>query len=194
MATDVKNWDRTASNAELVDGALAGDSEAWNELVRRYDGPLHRVAQSFSLDRAAADDAVQTAWLRLVERLDTLHDPQGVGAWLTTTLRRHIIGVLRRRGRGPSLVGLDCQDLPSADRTPEDLVAARDRDARTRAAMGALPARSRTLLTLLMSSPQRSYGEVSQTLGMPLGSIGPTRARSLRQLRGQLEAVGINGA
>ena len=194
MATDVKQWDRTASNAALVDGALAGDRDAWNELVRRYDGPLHQVARSFRLDQAAADDAVQTAWLRLVERLDTLHDPQGVGAWLTTTLRRHIVSTFRSRGRGPHLVGLDGQDLPSADNLPEDLVAARDRDARTRAAMHRLPARSAALLTLLMASPERSYGEVSASLGIPLGSIGPTRARGLRQLRGELEAVGINGA
>jgi len=194
MATDVKQWDRTASNAELVDGALAGDRDAWNELVRRYDGPLHQVAQSFRLDRAAADDAVQTTWLRLVERLDTLHDPQGVGAWLTTTLRRHIVSTFRSRGRAPHLVGLGGQDLPSAGNLPEDLVADRDRDARTRAAMHRLPARSAALLTLLMASPERSYGEVSTTLGIPLGSIGPTRARGLRQLRGELEAVGINGA
>jgi len=194
MATDVKQRDRTASNAELVDGALAGDRGAWNELVRRYDGPLHQVAQSFRLDRAAAYDAVQTAWLRLVERLDTLHDPQGVGAWLTTTLRRHIVSTFRSRGRAPHLVGLDGQDLPSAGQLPEDLVADRDRDARTRAAMHRLPARSAALLTLLMASPERSYGEVSTTLGIPLGSIGPTRARGLRQLRGELEAVGIDGA
>jgi len=194
MATDVKQWDRTASNAELVDGALAGDRDAWNELVRRYDGPLHQVAQSFRLDRAAADDAVQTTWLRLVERLDTLHDPQGVGAWLTTTLRRHIVSTFRSRGRAPHLVGLGGQDLPSAGNLPEDLVADRDRDARTRAAMHRLPARSAALLTLLMASPERSYGEVSTTLGIPLGSIGPTRARGLRQLRGELEAVGIDGA
>jgi DNA-directed RNA polymerase specialized sigma24 family protein len=57
-----------------------------------------------------------------------------------------------------------------------------------------LPARRAALLTLLMASPARSYGEVSKTLGIPLGSIGPTRARSLRQLRGELEAVGIDGA
>jgi RNA polymerase sigma factor (sigma-70 family) len=194
MATDVKQWDKSASNAELVDGALTGERDAWNELVRRYDGPLHQVAQSFRLDRAAADDAVQTTWLRLVEHLGTLHDPQGVGAWLTTTLRRHIVSTLRSRGRGPSLVGLDYLDVPSADSLPEDLVATSDRDARTRAALRRLPARSRMLLTLLMNSQARSYGEVSKALGMPLGSIGPTRARSLRLLRTELKAVGIDGA
>jgi RNA polymerase sigma factor (sigma-70 family) len=194
MATDVRQWDKSASNAELVDGALAGDSEAWNELVRRYDGPLHHVAQSFRLDRAAADDAVQTAWLKLVEHLDTLHDPQSVGAWLTTTLRRHIVSTLRSSGRSPHMVGLDYQEMPSADNLPDDLVATRDRDARTRAALNRLPTRARMLLTLLMASPANSYGEVSKALGMPLGSIGPTRARSLGLLRTELKAVGIDGA
>jgi RNA polymerase sigma factor (sigma-70 family) len=194
MTTDVRNWDKSASNAELVDGALAGERAAWNELVRRYDGPLHHMAQSFRLDRAAADDAVQTTWLRLVEHLDTLHDPQGVGAWLTTTLRRQIAETFRRRGRRPHLVGLGDVDVPSTDNLPEDLVTVHDRDARTRAALRRLPARSRKLLTLLMTSPANSYGEVSKALGMPLGSIGPTRARSLHLLRGELEAVGIDGA
>jgi RNA polymerase sigma factor (sigma-70 family) len=184
--------DESASNAALVDGALAGEREAWNELVRRYDGPLHHVARSFRLDGAAADDAVQTAWLRLVEHLDTLHDPQCVGAWLTTTLRRHILSTLR--ARGPQLVGLDHVDLPATDNLPDDLAAAHDRDARTRAALGRLPARSRKLLTLLMTSQANSYGAVSKALGMPLGSIGPTRARSLQLLRGELKAVGIDGA
>jgi RNA polymerase sigma factor (sigma-70 family) len=194
MAIDGGHWDAAATNAELVHGALAGERDAWNELVRRYDGPLHQVAQSFRLDRAAADDAVQTAWLRLVEHLDTLHDPQAVGAWLTTTLRRHIVSTLRSSGRGPHLVGLDDQELASGDNLPDDLVAVRDRDARTRAALHRLPTRSRVLLTLLMTSPTRSYGEVSKALGMPLGSIGPTRARSLHLLRTELESVGIDGA
>jgi DNA-directed RNA polymerase specialized sigma24 family protein len=111
-----------------------------------------------------------------------------------TTLRRHIVSTLRSRGRGPCLVELDEQDVPSADSLPEDLAAARDRDVRTRAALHRLPARSRALLTLLMASPAHSYCEVSETLGMPVGSIGPTRRRSLHLLRGELEAVGIDGA
>jgi RNA polymerase sigma factor (sigma-70 family) len=194
MTTEVTIWDQTATNAGLVSGALAGDGDAWNELVRRYDGLLHHVARSFRLDGASADDAVQTAWLRLVEHLGTLHDPERVGAWLVTTLRRHILSTLRSDGRGPRVVGLGDADLPSSDSLPDDLVAARDRDDRTRAALRRLPARSRRLLTLLMTSPAHSYGEVSAALGMPLGSVGPTRMRSLDLLRGELKAVGIDGA
>jgi RNA polymerase sigma factor (sigma-70 family) len=191
MTTDVYPGEQTTTAAELVRAALAGDSDAWEGLFHRYDASLHRVARSFRLDKAAADDAVQTTWLRLVEHLDTLREPERIGAWLVTTLRRHIISTLRGRGREPCLVAVDDTDLIAPDRSPEELVTARDTDTQTRAALCRLPTRSRRLLTLLMESPAPSYGQVSAELSMPVGSIGPTRARSLSMLRRELETVGI---
>jgi RNA polymerase sigma factor (sigma-70 family) len=184
---------QTATNAELVRGALARDCDSWEDLVRRYNGSLYRVARSFRLDQSATDDAVQTTWLSLVEHLGTLRNPDGVGAWLRTTLRRHITSMFRSRGRGPGFVGLDGLDIPDPGRSPEDEVTAADQGARVRAALGRLPARDRQLVTLLMDSARPSYGKVSAELRIPVGSIGPTRARSLNRLRHELEAVGIDG-
>jgi RNA polymerase sigma factor (sigma-70 family) len=183
------NAEQAATNAELVRGALAGDSDSWDSLVRRHNGSLYGVARSFHLDKAAADDAVQEAWLRLVEHLGTIRDPDRVGAWLVTTIRRHIISTFRH---GPQLVGLNGDDVPDRGRSPEEEVTAGDRDARMRAALRRLPARDRHLLALLMTSRRPSYGKVSAELGMPVGSIGPTRARCLERLRRELEADGID--
>ncbi len=180
--------EQAATNAELVRGALAGNSESWDSLVRRHNGSLYCVARSFQLDKAAADDAVQTAWLRLVEHLGTLREPDRVGAWLVTTIRRHIMSTFR----GPNLVWLDGADVPDPGRSPEDEVTASDRDARVRAALQRLPARDRQLLTLVMASRRPSYTKLSAELHMPVGSIGPTRARCLQRLRRELEAEGMD--
>ena len=180
------------TNAELVHGALAGDSDSWDRLVRRHNRSLYCVTRSFRLDKAAAEDAVQTTWLRLVEHLGTLREPDRVGAWLVTTIRRHIISTFRDRARGPYLVGLDGTDVPDPARSPEEEVTAGDRDARMRAALRRLPARDRQLLTLLMATRRPSYGKVSAELGMAVGSIGPTRARCLARLRRELEADGVD--
>jgi len=106
MTTDGKTAEHTLTSAELVRDALAGDGDAWEKLVRRYDSSLRRAARSFRVDPATADDAVQTTWLRLVEHLDSLRDPERVGSWLLTTLRRQIISVLSAPGQAPRLVGL----------------------------------------------------------------------------------------
>ncbi len=191
MTTDGKTAEQALTSAELVRGALAGDGDAWEKLVRRYDGSLRRAARSFRVDPATAEDAVQTTWLRLVEHLDSLRDPDRVGSWLLTTLRRQLSSVLSAPGRGPRLVGLADTDPAAPDRSPEELVTAQDLGDRTKAALNRLPARNRALLTLLAA--ELSYDEVSTELRMPVGSIGPIRARSLRLLRRELAAVGIDG-
>jgi RNA polymerase sigma factor (sigma-70 family) len=192
MTEDGKNTDQTATNAELVRGALTGDRDAWERLVRRHDAALHRVARSFRVDQATAEDAVQTAWLRLVEHMDALREPERVGSWLITTVRRQISATAPHYRRGPRLVGLDGADPAGPDRSPEELVTEGELGVQTKAALGRLPARNRTLLTLLMES-DLSYREVSAMLHMPVGSIGPVRARSLDLLRRELAAVGIDG-
>jgi RNA polymerase sigma factor (sigma-70 family) len=192
MTEDRKNTDQTTTNAELVEAALSGDRDAWERLVRRYDTALHRVARSFRVDQATADDAVQTTWLRLVEHLDSLRDPDRLGSWLITTVRRQIIAAVSHHRRGPGVVGLDGTDPAGTDRSPEELVTEDELSVQTKAALGRLPARNRTLLTLLVES-ELSYREVSAMLHMPVGSIGPVRARSLDLLRRELAAVGIDG-
>ena len=177
--------------AELVASAAAGEPAAWDALVDRYAGLLWSVARGFRLDQADAADAVQTAWLRLLEHLDALRDPEHVGAWLATTVRRECLRQLRRSGRERPT---EETDLDVVDLTAEPLEAGLVRAESTAELVGALgriPEPCRRLLRVLMADPPPSYEEVSAALEMPIGSIGPTRGRCLNRLRQELSPSGI---
>ncbi|MGP0023485.1 MAG: RNA polymerase sigma factor [Streptosporangiaceae bacterium] len=176
---------------EVVRRALEGQPDAWETLVGHYQGYLYRVARSFRLDKPTCDDVVQTTWLRLLEHASTVRDPGRVGAWLVTTLRRHIFSVLRSHGPGFAPAGLGVMDLPDPGRSPEQEVTASDRAARISVALRRLPAPDRELLALLMDSSW-SYRAVSAELNLPVGSIGPKRARSLERLHRELDTVGVD--
>jgi RNA polymerase sigma factor (sigma-70 family) len=113
-----------AAPADLVRAAAAGDARAWDELVRRYTGLLWSICRDHRLERAdAADaaDAVQLTWLRLLERLNSLHDPARVGGWLATTCRHECLAVIRRTRRtSPSTETVELRIAPArAGRRPE---------------------------------------------------------------------------
>jgi RNA polymerase sigma factor (sigma-70 family) len=163
---------------ELVRRAGQGDAEAWRALVGRYSRLLCAIARSYGLSGVDADDVVQTTWLRLVERLTLLRDPGRAGAWLAVTARRESMATLRRlgrerplRGAGPSVTG------------PHHAVFGRDLAASVGAALETIPPRCRGLLELFAATPRLSYAEISAALEMPVGSVGPTRARCLTHLR-----------
>lgn len=178
--------------AGLVAAAAAGDQEAWNALVSRYAGLVWSVARSFRLDDADAGDVSQTCWLRLVEHLGRLRDPERVGAWLATTARNEALRILRRSGRQVPVGDSHELDLEDRDSSPPDrgLLTA-ERDAVLWQAFEALPERCRMLLRVLLADPPPSYDEVSAALDMPIGSIGPTRGRCLQRLRQHAELAGI---
>jgi RNA polymerase sigma factor (sigma-70 family) len=174
--------------AELVSAAAEGDQGAWNELVDRYNGLVWSVARSHRLSTPDASDVVQTTWLRLVEHLDGLQDPERVGAWLATTARREALRALRHAARQTPT-----EELPETP-TDEHLGAAlleAERDQALWKAFGGLSERCQTLLRILVADPPPSYDEVSGALDMPIGSIGPTRARCLERLRGLAEGAGV---
>jgi RNA polymerase sigma factor (sigma-70 family) len=167
---------------ELVRRAGRGDAEAWRALVARYSRLLCAIARSYGLSGADADDVVQTTWLRLVERLAVLRDPARAGAWLAVTARRESMATLRRLGRerplkgtGPSVTG------------PHHTVFGRDLAASVGAALESIPPRCRDLLELFAVTPRLTYAEISAALEMPIGSLGPTRARCLTHLRRRLD-------
>jgi RNA polymerase sigma factor (sigma-70 family) len=182
------------ATADLMHGAATGDRQAWEELVGRYTGMLYAIARSHGLDPATSGDAVQTTWLRLVEHLGTLREPSAVGGWLATTVRRQCLVLVRNRRREPPVEQTEDLYPLDTDHSPEDEVVARDRDERVRAAFHRLPVKDRRLLACLMVSARCSYADASARLDMPVGSIGPTRARSLQRLRRELAAAGINDA
>ena len=169
--------------AELVARVRGGDQSAWGELTGRYTNLLWSVARGLGLSRADAADVVQTTWLRLVERLDTLRDPERLGSWLATTARRESLATLRRGAR--VRVGLvdEAHEVPAAGEAMDEMLVRAERDAALWRAFRALGPRCQTLLRALMADPAPSYADVSVALDMPIGSIGPTRQRCLSLLR-----------
>lgn len=181
MGTDRLNADETSA---LVARAAAGDPRAWDVLVDTYSVVIWGVARSFRLRDADGSDVVQTTWLRLFEHIHRLNDPARVGAWLATTARRECLRTVALSKR-TTLAGDNDRLLDGIDaRLPEvdaDLLA-QERAVEVRAAMEHLPSRWRLLLTALMVDPTPSYEDISAQLDIPVGSIGPTRARALQRL------------
>jgi RNA polymerase sigma factor (sigma-70 family) len=180
--------DRTT--AELVEAAHKGDTGAWGELVGRFSGLVWAVARAHRLDQADAADVCQTVWLRLVENLGRLRDPDHLGGWLRTTTRHECLRVLRRGGREfpEEEANLDVPSPP--EQSPEMQLLASERDRIVWTAVSGLSDRCRSLLRVIACAPEASYAEISASLGLPVGSIGPTRARCLEHLRRRLEAGG----
>ncbi|BCJ56763.1 RNA polymerase sigma factor [Micromonospora endophytica] len=176
------------SVAGLVSAAARGDESAWVELVRRYTPLVYAVIRSYDLGGADAADVNQTVWLRLVEHLDQVREPQALAAWLAVTTRRECYRMSRLGRRvqpvDPSDASLDAYHGTRADTTPpdEDLLRAERRQA-LREGFAQLPQRCQQLLALLTADPPLTYRETADRLGVPVGSIGPTQARCLRRLR-----------
>jgi RNA polymerase sigma factor (sigma-70 family) len=175
--------------SDLVARVRAGDERAWATLTDRYTSLLWSVARAMRLDRADAADAVQTTWLRLVERLDSLREPEHLGSWLATTVRRECLLTLRRTARVRPGLSEGWEELPAPTNGLDEALLREERDVALWKAFGRLNGRCQTLLRVLIADPPPSYAEVSRALGLPVGSIGPTRQRCLNTLR-QVMAAG----
>jgi RNA polymerase sigma factor (sigma-70 family) len=177
---------------ELVRAAAAGDRRAWDELVDRYSGLLWSIAIAYRLGRADAADVVQTVWLRLLENLERLRDPDRVGAWLATTARRECQRSLAQTRRMlPTDDEWRLEPRDAAVPTPEAAALTSERDRLLWMAFTQLSEQCQRLLRILMVAPP-PYEVVAAALDMPIGSIGPTRARCLERLRRRLSASGIS--
>lgn len=156
-------------------------------IVDRYADLVWSVARSFRLGTADAADVSQTTWLRLVEHLNDIRDSARLGAWLATTARREALALLRRSGH-TVLTGdpwrLDVAD-PVAE-PPDGALIRTENAVGVRHAFVQLSQRCQQLLRVLLADPAPSYAEVGAALGMPIGSIGPARARCLDGLRRRL--------
>jgi RNA polymerase sigma factor (sigma-70 family) len=184
--------DTFSATASLLARAAQGDQRAWDELVSEHTRLLWAVARSFRLDAADANDVVQTTWLRLLEHLDRIEDPARLVGWLVTTARREAMRVLRRSGRERPAFEDTVLDRPD-DAPPVDTGLLLDeRDQALHQAFGKLGEKCRQLLQIAVAEPQ-AYDEISAALGMPIGSIGPTRRRCLTQLKALLEGSVVDG-
>jgi RNA polymerase sigma factor (sigma-70 family) len=173
--------------AELVRRAADGDERAWNAIVRRFERLVLGVARRHGLAGAEADDVAQMTWLRLFQGAGRVQDGARLAGWLATTAHHESLRLLRSNARY-QLGDDDTFQTPHHDTTLDDLIAA-ERDAGVRVAVGRLPERDRELLALLTAEPPLSYAEIADRTGMPIGSIGPTRARCLDRLRAATDQV-----
>jgi RNA polymerase sigma factor (sigma-70 family) len=170
---------------DLVACARRGDVPAWNALVERYAPLISSICRKHRLDRSDAEDVSQSVWLCLVTQLDKIREPAALPGWLATTTRRECGRVVRaERGPYAAIYALDAENMPDeqAEVAEQELLAA-ERQAALREAITHLPPACRQLVAELTADPPTPYAEVSARLGIPVGSIGPTRSRCLDRMR-----------
>lgn len=179
------------SPAELVLACRRGEPAAWDELVTRYERLVYTVPLRYGLTEAEAEDVFQSVWLALLRALPTLQQPERVAAWLVTTAKRECWERRRRSGytREEDMSPEDMAGANwAAEETPEEIATRYDQQRLLRQAIQRLDELCRRLLTLLyFDVAEPSYAEVAAQLGLPEGSIGPTRARCLQKARRLME-------
>ena len=171
----------------LVAAAANGDPQAWRELIDRVAVLIRSVTRSHRLSDADAEDVAQLTWLRAVEHIGRLHDPERFGAWVGTTARRECLRVLHGRKRLVPTCDEVANPLFAAHVDEDEIALAAERRTAVRQALTTLPDRQRTLLRLLHSETEPSYEAIGRKLGMPIGSIGPTRGRAIDRLRKEIQ-------
>ena len=165
----------------LVSLARGGDAEAWASLVGELKGLVWSVLADFHLPADDRKDVFAAVFCRLVERLDTIREPDKLPGWMATTTRNEARTLLKARGRLDLRDELDDGDAgvrPLDERLLDD-----ELRVALRAGFGRLGDACQELLRLVTLEPPMSYDEIAVLLGIPRGSIGPTRQRCLDRLR-----------
>jgi RNA polymerase sigma factor (sigma-70 family) len=178
----------------LVEACLEGNGQAWEALLVRYQRLIYSIPLRYGLPEHDANDVFQNVSLLLWENLGQIRDPARLGAWLVITTRRECWRMFRQRkqnGMIPDVNVLD-ENISSAGLHSEDEFLALEQESQIRAAIGSLESPCRELLTqLFYVEPRPAYSEIAQSLALPEGSIGPTRARCLSKLMKILEDMGF---
>ena len=179
------NTDADLLVSDLVARARSGDRHAWDALVERYAPLIWSICRRHRLGRADADDVGQSVWLRLVDQLDRVREPAALPGWLTTTTRRECVRFLcAAQGSDAAKYALDMESLPDQRTgTAEQELLTAERHAALREAFTHLPPNGQQLIALLIADPPVPYADISAQLGIPVGSIGPTRSRYLDKIR-----------
>lgn len=162
-----------------------GDASGMSTLVDEVTPLLWSVARQQGLGRPAAEDVVQASWLKLVEHADAIHDPQSVLKWLITTTKRDAWHVCARNRREEPASHYDVRDeeVDEVAPSPEDSIVASEEFGLMWQHFSGLSDRCKTLLRVIAFADRPDYANIADALGMPVGSIGPTRGRCLAKLR-----------
>jgi RNA polymerase sigma factor (sigma-70 family) len=187
-----------ASDESLVLACRRGDADAWDVLVNRYQRLIYTIPRRAGLDEDRAAEVFQRTFVRLLENLDRIRQPESIHAWLVTTARRETLQLIREeyaeRSFSPSKenredVSAD-ETTPDQNPLPGEALERLEEQHLVRMAMAEMDQRSRDMLNLLYYHPL-SYAEIAALLHIPEGSLGPTRARCLEKLRRLLEQKGF---
>ncbi len=170
----------------LLRRIVDGDQRAWDEVVSHYGGLVWSVARGYRLG-VLTDDVVQTVWLRLAEHCDRIREPDRLGAWLATTTRNEALRVAKRQQRSVSLGEYPDRSDPSRS-TLDEMIVDDDTLRHVMVAFAKLPEKDQELLRLLSTVPPLDYATIADILERSIGSIGPSRDRSLKKLRKLLPA------
>jgi len=177
-------WDRAA---DCCSRWLDGDTSGLDDLVRLMTPVLWQVVRACSLPEESAEDVVQTTWVAFVRSAGRLRDAQSVGGWLTTTARREAWRVSQARSRTTFVEDDTLERVVPPERSAEAEMVTRDESSQLWSAVGALDERCQMLLRVVAFADRPDYAGIARDLGMPVGSIGPTRMRCLGKLRALLD-------
>lgn len=183
------------NSAELVRRIRNGDGSAWRELVDHYEPLLRRLARQYRLSGQDMDDAIQLTWLRCLEHIDQITHADRLRGWLATVCRRESIRLVTKGRREVALGGQSVTrlvDQGQEERDPGAEMARRDAHDRLSRAITALPEKQRLVLIELLNEENRGYLDLSRRLGLPVGSIGPTRQRAIARLRQDPRLAGLS--
>lgn len=177
----------------LVRACLDGNSAAWETLVDRYSRLVYSIPLRLGLSATDADDVFQNVFLLLYRNLGQIRDQQRVVSWIITTTYRESWRLGKQRA-GAATAELD-ERLPDRETPPDATVLRWEREQLVRQGMATLDERCRQLLTaLFLTAAPPAYDELAGQLRMPVGSIGPTRARCFKKLERALEQLGFDAA
>lgn len=174
----------TLGMIESVSDCTTVDQAGWERIVERYSPLIWTIARGHRLSAADCDDVSQTTWMRVFEHLDQLRDPERLTQWISVSARRESLKHIRKNVRNLPVGSLPVFDRPEPpENAPEAVALAKERAKEVLLAYCDLSPQCQSLLGLLMTDPPMSYDEVSATLSLPRGSIGPLRSRCLARLK-----------
>jgi RNA polymerase sigma factor (sigma-70 family) len=189
-ADQVGEDDQRARIASLVNDAKQGRREAVGELVSELSPLLWQVARASGLSSSDAEDVLQSVWLRLLAHLDGIRTPGSLTSWLITATRREAWRVRAADRRQKPVDQEWLTAIPDAGADSEQCLIMKDEQRELWEALDSLPGRCQKLLRIVAFVPRPDYDDIAARLGMPRGSVGPTRGRCLDKLRSALDGEG----
>lgn len=169
---------------ELVSGAIAGDKQAWNGIVRRFSPLVASISRRFRLSESDIDDVRQNVWLSLLQHIEAIREPRALAGWIAVTTRNEALRVVTAHRRIELVDPQTDPRLQFADHTdPATDLLRREKYEAVEDALAEMDPAQQEFMRMFLTDSTVSYRDISRRLNMPTGSIGPTRARYLRKMQ-----------